>query len=376
MSRAAVLVTGATGFVGREIVRRLVTAGRPVVALARDRDGVAAERRVAATIGVAPDDRRLTVIAGDFRNIAGSMRIADVARLSATVDTVVHCAGDTTFFPEAFAPFRAGHVDGPRTLLERLAAGRLRRWVQVSTAYVCGRRTGCVPEDEGDTGQEFHNPYERVKLEAEAALRAAGAARGVEVSIVRPSIIVGPAPRTAGGAPASLFFDFIRLVASLARLAAGAGRPLRIAARPHARFNIVPIDYVATASVALAEHPGAVSGTFHLVVSAAPTQAAMLAMIAGRLGVGGLRLVDSGDPVLADASPLERRLARRLAPYREYLEQDVSFDDSLARTVLRRCGVPPPIIDAASVDRLIDWALTSDGRALAGRPVSLAGVTA
>jgi len=374
MSRAtAVLVTGATGFVGREIVRRLLTAGRSVVALARDCEGLVAEDRVAAATGVTPDGCRLAVIAGDFRD---PVPVSDLARLRATVDTVVHCAGDTTFFPEAFGPFRAGHVDGPRALLERLAAGRLRRWVQVSTAYVCGKRTGRVREDEGDIGQEFHNPYERVKLEAEAALRAAGAACGVEVSIVRPSIIVGPAPATAGGAPASLFFDFIRLAASLARLAAGAGRPLRIAARPHARFNIVPIDYVATASVALAGHPDAVSGTFHLVVSAAPTQAAMLAMIAGRLGVGGLRLVDSREAVLADASPLERRLARRLAPYRAYLEQDVSFDDTRARAVLEARDVPPPTLGTTSVDRLIDWALTPDGRARAGRPVSLAGVTA
>jgi len=374
MSRAAVLVTGATGFVGREIVRRLLATDRAVVALARSRDGLAAEDRVAATTGVAPDGRRLAVMVGDFRDMAGSMRAGDLACLRTTVDTVVHCAGDTTFFPAAFGPFRAGHVEGPRTLLERLADGQLRRWVQVSTAYVCGKRTGRVLEAEGDIGQEFHNPYERTKLDAEEALRVAGATRGVEVCVVRPSIIVGPAPETAGGAPASLVFDFIRLVASLARLAVGAGRPLRIAARPRARFNIVPIDYVATAIAALAEDLDGASGTFHLVVAAAPTQDAMLAMIASGLGIGGLRLVDNGDAMLADASPLERRLARRLAPYREYLEQDVSFDDTRARSVLGGRGVPPPTLDAVAVDRMLDWALASDDRGLARRQAALAGV--
>src|SRR2546422_3885219 len=175
--------------------------------------------------------------------------------------------------------------------------------------------------------------------------------------IVRPSIVVGAAPATAGGIPANLFFAFTRLVALLARLARGAELPLRIAAAPGARFNVVPIDYVATAIVALAEHAAATRGTFHVVVSGPPTQEAMLGMIAGRLGVRGLRLVDGRAGDLARPSALEARVARMLAPYREYLEQDVRFDDTGARALLDRCDVPRQALDAAAVERLVELAL-------------------
>jgi len=224
-------------------------------------------------------------------------------RLRDTVETVIHCAGETIFFPEAMAPFRSGHIDGPLDLLRGLGGGRLRRWVHLSTAYVCGRRSGLVLEREGEVGQRFHNPYEQVKLESEAAMRRAGARLGVDVRVIRPSIVVGPAPETAGGHPSNLFFGFIRMVAALGKLSNGSEVPLRILASPRARFNIVPVDYVAAAAVALAAHPEGQGETFHVVASAAPTQEAMLAMIAERLSVRGLSLVDrrAPEPVAAGA---------------------------------------------------------------------------
>ncbi len=352
---APILVTGATGFVGREITRRLLAAGRPVVALARAGRGEPPEERLARAVGSRPDGRWLDVVEGDLAR-PQALSPSDLARLRSTVETVIHCAGDTTFFPEAHGAFRACHVAGPRALLQALAGGRLRRWTHVSTAFVCGRRTGRVQEHEGEVGQTFHNAYERVKLESETALRDAALALDVDVRVVRPSIVVGAAPPTAGGAPANLFFAFIRLVTLVGPLARGGALPMRIAAAPSACFNIVPVEYVAAATVALAEHPAAARGTFHVVVSNPPTQAMMLAMIAGDLGVRGLQLIDRRTGDLANPSALEARVSRMLAPYRDYLEQNVRFDDTAARAVLNRCGVPGPVLDATAVARLVELA--------------------
>lgn len=59
---------------------------------------------------------------------------------------------------------------------------------------------------------------------------------------------------------------------------------------------------------------------------------------------------------LSKPSALEARVARMLAPYRDYLEQNVRFDDTLARAVLDRCGVPRPVLDAQAVERLVELA--------------------
>jgi len=351
-----VLVTGVTGFIGREVARRLLAAGRPVLAMARGRDGESAADRVAGALGLVADGRRLDVVEADLTKPGCGLEKADWHRLRATVESVIHCAGDTAFFPEVMAAFRAGHIDGPLDLLRGLGSGRLRRWTHLSTAYVCGRRSGVVFEREADVGQRFHNPYERVKLESEAAIRQGGDRMGVGVRVLRPSIVVGAAPETAGGHPSNLFSSFIRMVAGLAKLSNGSGVPLRIAAAPQARFNIVPVEYVAAATVALTEHPEGQGETFHVVVSDAPTQQQMLTMIVERLRVRGVSLVDPRLGEFPNPSQLERNVARMLSGYREYLEQDVRFDDSTARRVLDRCGVLRPTLSRDAVHRLIDQA--------------------
>ena len=200
----SILVTGATGFIGREVVQRLLAARRHVLALARTSDGVPAVERVVAALGDAPPGADLDVLEGDLAVPDCGLARAEWRRLRATIETVIHCAGDTRFEPTAMAPYVAGHVHGPLRLLEGLAGGRLARWAHLSTAFVCGQRSGTILEREDDTGQAFHNAYERVKLEAERVIQTASAGWGVDVRVFRPSIVVGAAPATlpaaAGGA--------------------------------------------------------------------------------------------------------------------------------------------------------------------------------
>jgi nucleoside-diphosphate-sugar epimerase len=358
-----ILVTGATGFIGREVVARVRGAGRPVAVLVRGRDGVGARARVGAAMGDATLEG-VEVVDGDLARV-DDVDPSILRRLRARVETVIHCAGDTSFAPEALGPFVAGHVDGPVALLRALTGGRLARWAHMSTAFVCGERTGTIRETEADVGQGFHNVYERAKLDGELQIRAVGRAAGVDVRVLRPSIVVGSAPTTAGGHPSGLFFAFIRLLAVLAQWPGGLDARLRVAAAPAAAFNIVPVDYVAAATAALAEHPDAVDGTFHLVVASAPSQAAMLAMLVDRLGPRGITLLDAATQPLTDPSPLERRVGRMLEGYRAYLTQDVRFDDTHATRVLRRCGIARPMLGPAEVHRLIDLALEADTSSVA-----------
>jgi hypothetical protein len=69
-------------------------------------------------------------------------------------------------------------------------------------------------------------------------------------------------------------------------------------------------------------------------------------------------LIDERCEPMLGASSLENRVARMLAPYREYLEQHVSFDDSAARSLLKPIGVSCPRLDQASVNELVHVALS------------------
>ncbi|HYL79729.1 MAG TPA: SDR family oxidoreductase, partial [Candidatus Acidoferrum sp.] len=284
VANSPVLVIGATGLIGREVVRHLVATGRPVLAMARARDGQAAKDRLIRAVG------KETAAAGSLEAVEGDLTLPgcglserDCRRLRGLVETVIHCAGETTFFPADMVQFRAAHLDGPRELLEVLQGGRLCTWAHVSTAYVCGCRSGKVLEREADVGQGFHNTYERVKLEAEGTIREAGGRLGVDVRTFRPSLVLGMPSGTMGGSASALFFDFVRLMAMLAGNGHGHQMSLRIEGSPRAPFNVVPVTYVAAALVALTDHPEGAGGTFHLVVQDPPTQESVLATICDRL---------------------------------------------------------------------------------------------
>src|SRR5262249_20674456 len=129
---------------------------------------------------------------GDMTQPRLGLEARSYERLADAVDQVIHCAASTRF-DLSLADARRENVQSTahvlalcRTIRSR---GRAGRFDHVSTAFVAGRRTGTVGEDELDAGQTFRNTYEQTKLEAERLCRAAG--DEVPVAIHRPSIVVG-----------------------------------------------------------------------------------------------------------------------------------------------------------------------------------------
>lgn len=156
-----IALTGVTGFIGEQLLWRVLTAfpNTPVVALVRPKGSVTAVARVHALLrkpifkqvveaagGVEKlQEGRITVVSGD---------LPDVPELPRGIDVFVHCAGDVSFDPlidEAFLT----NVIGTSTLMTRFiesasdANGELERiphFVYISTAYTAGRRRGPIPE--------------------------------------------------------------------------------------------------------------------------------------------------------------------------------------------------------------------------------------
>jgi nucleoside-diphosphate-sugar epimerase len=355
-SDPAVIITGATGFIGRHVVSRLLFAGRRVVILVRRRAGLSGEERAAEVFGEAAK-RRLLVVEADLAT--PTVTEGDLMRLASTVDTVIHCAGETSFAAGERESARGIQIDGPLTLLKMLRSGGLCRWIYISTAFVCGRREGMIYENEIDLGQGFHNTYERLKLELEIRLTQECRQLGVDLRIFRPSIVVGGAPSTPGGVPSNLLLAFLRLLVALSRRADAKNTPLRIQGQPQARFNIVPVEYVAAAIERLSEDPEASGKTIHLVAKNPPTQKRLLQMMSARLGLQNLQLVNLGED-LRNKSPLEMKVARLLSPYHDYLQQDVQFDDFTARRLLGRHHMEPPVIDGLELERFLKLAWFSE----------------
>ena len=316
----AVLLTGATGFVGREILSRFLTRGdRHIYALVRaDNDDEAAGRL--------PAHERLTAVAGDIEQRGLGLAEGTGERLRRDVRTVLHCAASVSF-DLPLDESRSVNVEGTRRVLDfARSCTRLERFSYVSTAYVAGEPGRLFREDELAVGQRFRNPYERSKFEAELALRSEAA--DLPLQIFRPSIVVGDS--TTGRTS-----SFNVLYGPLKAYARGAIPA--IPAKRSAPVDIVPVDYVADRVHDLTtEGP---DGTFHVVAGRnATTVGRLLEMSSEQLGRAEPTVLPPGLYRRWVHPWLRRRYRglRRMEVYFPYFAMRVRFDD-------RRLGPGPKV---------------------------------
>jgi UDP-N-acetyl-alpha-D-quinovosamine dehydrogenase len=170
---STILVTGASGFVGRAVVPRLQEAGHRIKALSRTPGKVPAS--VEPLIG----------------NIESEI---DWAPRLAGVDTVVHLAARVHVMHETagdpLARFRSLNRDATVRLATGAARAGVRRFVFVSSIKVNGEATTGTPFRAGDRPAPL-DPYGVSKWEAEERLREVAKETGMEVVVIRPPLVHG-----------------------------------------------------------------------------------------------------------------------------------------------------------------------------------------
>lgn len=172
MDSPRVLITGATGFIGQRLARRLASQGVSCRLSAR---------RIAPAAGAMPADL------GDL----SALRAA-----CAGIETVFHCAGHAHAFTpaagEAVLHWRTNR-DGTRNLLEAAAAAGVQRFVFLSSVKAMAEPgEACVDEDFPGLPE---SDYGRAKREAEALVLAAGRQHGMHVVVLRPAMVYGAGGR-------------------------------------------------------------------------------------------------------------------------------------------------------------------------------------
>ncbi|MGW3951115.1 SDR family oxidoreductase [Streptomyces sp. NPDC004752] len=287
-----VALTGATGFLGLRLLRRLLDTHRSVTVLVHAGSGDALRRiaRFFALTGaserfVAELPDRLRVVETRLEQPMLGLSRRAFQELADGLGALWHSAGSINL--EAELPeLRRTNVEGTRHVLELAAAGRERPVVHhVSTAFVAGsRREGATYEDELDDTYGFENAYERSKYEAEMLIHAWSREHRRPVVVLRPSILVTDLPPHPE-LPSHPLQVIERILRDARRTAdpgspghdgAGPDRPhgpgprgrprIRLVGHPHGRLNLMQVEHAAEIMVRLAgRRPSGGVDTYHIV---------------------------------------------------------------------------------------------------------------
>lgn len=360
------LLTGATGFVGMEILARfLERTDRRIITLVRADDETEAAERLRSTLGTLFDQHeryaeRVVAVPGDIETDGLGLDQESREQLAARVGDIIHCAASVSF-SLPLKESRAINVAGTRRLLEFgercQERGGLRRFSYVSTAYVAGTHAGEFREDQLEVGQDFRNAYERSKFEAEQLVRSYR--DRLPIQVFRPSIIVGE--RSTGWTA-----SFNVLYAPLKAFARGAYAALPV--RRAAPVDVVPVDYVADAVFQLSTGPveQANRETYHLVAGRHATTVGSLIDRSARYfrrrpprSIPPALYKRIVHPLLLRRSSGQRHQAlKKSEVYFPYFSGRVRYDDRHARRRLQPADIEVTPVERY-FDRLADFAAKS-----------------
>src|SRR5262249_9128810 len=268
-----ILVTGAGGLLGSELSGALAERGHAVVAMLHRSSAL--HRNDGRPLyarpwdGTLPPPGEVAALRGDVRQPALGLDAASLAELVHSLDLVIHGAAITGFNLNERV-YRDVNIGGAVNVLALIGQGGRIPLLHLSTAYVCGERSGPVAEGELDVGQRFANGYESSKAEAERLVHAAQQQGGI-IAVARPSIVVG---RYHDGT-----IGHFTHIYALIRLVTG-GRIRVLPASPYASLDPVPIDHVIGGLTDIAERMAAASGRTYHLVSGAPVPLAALRTLA------------------------------------------------------------------------------------------------
>jgi NAD(P)-dependent dehydrogenase (short-subunit alcohol dehydrogenase family) len=345
-------VTGATGFIGRHLVERLLARDGDVHVLVR---GGSTGKLDELISGWGPEAAaRIHPVVGDLAQPQLGLSDEAIAELEGTIDHFFHLAAiyDMTAEEETN---RIANVEGTRHAVElanALGAGCLHH---VSSIAVAGLYKGLFREDMFDEGQKLEHPYHRTKFESEKIARTQAK---VPWRVYRPSIVVGNSLTGEMDKIDGPYYFFTAI--KKARHYLPGWFPL--VGPEFGHTNIVPVDYVAAALDSIAHQPGLDRQSFHLCnpkpqrsgdVMNAFARAAHAPQLSMRIDAGLLKALPKGTIGMLLQLPAARGVRRAFLAdlgipeeVLDYIGLTAEFDTRDAERALEGSGISVPPLES------------------------------
>jgi thioester reductase-like protein len=372
------LITGATGLLGSYLLRDFLLREESIAVLVRPSRWETAEQRIDALLAHWEESWRRTftrpvVLSGDIRQPLLGLDRGDRVWLGRNADRILHSAASLTFHEENGEPW-ASNVQGTQNVLELCRDIGVRLLEHVSTAYVCGLRSGRVLESELDVGQDFGNDYERSKAQSEKLVRSDESLDAY--TVFRPSIIVGDS-NTGFTSTFHGFYSPLRVAAALLA-SVGLHEALEVdylallGLEGHELKNFVPVNWVSDALITIltretprkqayalvSERPVSVRRLRRVFESAVRNHEEQIERYSTSARGGRSSQATSSAVAQANLQTYQNKYVEHFAVYRSYWRDDPDFDCSNTRSVLP--DLPCPEVTDGMLDTLCRFALEAN----------------
>jgi thioester reductase-like protein len=406
------LVTGSTGFLGGAITRRLLVSGYRLKLLIRKRDNDTSPNSFGRESTVKelilgnqleeylPEQGSMTVsrtgldeslydlflsnveiFEGDITSGDLGLEEEDYKRLCCEVDEVFHCAAATHFENQRADELVTVNVKGTENMLQFANSGKQKRFHYVSTAYVAGKQNDIVYENElVDEEPIFNNGYERSKFIAEQVMIKYAKSNEIPYTIYRPSIIVGES-ETGATCKFDNLYTFMKVLFNIQNSFINHESEglnditVRVPGVSNALINLVPVDYVADAIVAILKARESINKIFHITNPDPPELSELRDLLMPVLGIEGINVKIDGQMEHKRLSAIERLFLRHTKTYYSYLFSRLRFDCRNTQSVLESTGIICPAITRDLVKILVDFAIShnwGDGKQTASQKAEIA----
>jgi short-subunit dehydrogenase len=345
-------ITGATGFIGRNLVERLLQREGTIYALVRAGSrGRLEELRT----GWGADGARVVPVAGDLSQAALGVSEEDMVAMRGEVDHFFHLAAIYDITADAEAQ-EIANVEGTRHAIELAGAIEAGCFHQVSSIAAAGLYKGEWREDMFDEAERLDtNPYFRTKHESERLVREECPRPW---RVYRPGIVVGDSRNGEIDKIDGPYYFFKALQRARRVLPSW----LPTVGIEGGEINIVPVDYVAAAIDHIAHQPDLDGRAFHLTDPNPHTAGEVINLFAKAADAPQMALRldnDLTEPAtgLARAAlklvPGSKSVVARLldqvglpASVLTYVDYPTSFDSSEARKALKGSGIEAPPLES------------------------------
>jgi len=343
-----IAMTGATGFLGSFLMASMLSRGYNIIVLGRSSKEETLKERISRLMGwfgIKSCLDQVTCVETDLSKFNLGIADEEYSRLCSVVNSVMHCASDTSFSENKREKVIAANIENLKGILEFSKNANVKFFYYISTAYVAGLSDNTCKEILPEA-KLFTNVYEESKAGAENIIDRFCKNNSINLSIIRPSIVYGDSQTGRSLKFNALYFP-IRSAQTIRDIylndlnnnggikAAKNGiyvdnegslfLPLKIYLPGEGDINIIPVDYFVNATIEIIENCPE-GGIFHLTNSSKTTMKNVAKYYCQLMKVKGVEIIYGIPPENTLRNPAEELFDRFIEPYRPYLADKRKFD--------------------------------------------------